>query len=174
LQACIIAKNKLEISFNAWELEVICRRAQLAGVTVTHVFRELVEPVLSGERLTLAQVPKKFMEGVMRGPATTTRNDLETHRTKLKLDDGVAQRIVFLRETEDLSVAVIAQRCNVAATTIRRILDLYQSREHVHVPTAPSCRVALSGFKSGPLSVSFPKIERRNNRNGNGNGQAQS
>lgn len=166
MQATITAKNKLEVVFAAWELEVICRRAHLAGVTVQHVFAELVEPVLNAERVAVAKVPKEFLVLAPRGEVTTTRTDLEHHRTKL--EDGMAQRIIHLLVDENLTTEVVAQRCNVGQTTIRRIKAAYDASAHVRVPSTPSCRAAhIDG--GSIVTASFPKIE---SRRSNGNGAA--
>jgi transposase len=79
----------------------------------------------------------------------------------------MAQRIVFLLEDEGLSIDVVAQRCGVGATTIRRIKAEYDSGEHVKTVQSPTVRASRTHYKAGALTVSFPRIE---SRRGNGNG----
>jgi hypothetical protein len=137
LQATIAGKNKIELVLPPLLMESLLRRAQLAGISVALVVLELVEPVLTAERLDLEKIPKSSTDGIApRGMAPKTRQDLDHHRTKISV--ALVQRIVFLHDTEGLTPEVIAQRIGCGQTTIRRIVAEFDASPHVRTVQQPT------------------------------------
>jgi hypothetical protein len=99
---------------------------------------EVLRADLASLRLAKLQ-QSRHSNFIDRKPAPKTSSNTKWHKPQ-KMDEAEAQRIVFLRQEERLSIDALAIRFGRSATRIATVLRNFNEGQHVCVPSSSHTR----------------------------------